>query len=916
MKTFHLLAVLLCLGGGLAAQPVIVPTQTDQITLDNPPLNSADPSDEIQYHVTIPNTGTAPAGNLQLNVVPDPLTTFLPGTFRTSPLAIADGPYAVTGNVGISVSAGNGLKINDYDDDFAGASVTAGTFTTAQGGSITVAADGSFIYTPPPGFTGSDSYIYTLNDGNPVGLPIPVNDMATVTFTVSNRIWFIDNSAAAGDGRLGTPFNSLSAFNAGSAAAGDVVYLEHTGTDYSGVITLQSNERLIGEGHTGGANLANVLPFGLAPFSLTLPNINGSRPVITNGSGNGIALAVNNSVRGVDVGNTTGTDITGSNFGTLTLSEVSLSGTGKALDLTTGTLAASFTSVVTTSSTSAGISLTSVAGTASLGSTSVSNSAGQGIAVNSSAANISFGNTSVSATGGSGVFLNANAGNNSFASLDIMPNTNQRALHATENTGMISSTGGVISSSGAVAVEITKASGDTPLAISLTSVSASGTTDGILLSRTSGAFAVNGTGTTDGSGGTIQNISGRGAGFTNSTGITLMNMTLTNANTTDGGTCGPTDNSGCNAAVYLNNVTNAVLNNVDISGTAQQGINVRETSGFQLLNSTLTNNGAGGQSEEAGLYGINLSGTAHIDNTSISFPSGRCAVIYNTGKTLAMTINGSQFNDTQSSAIGNDGFEMTSFSGAVTDLDITNSSFLRNRITAVQFLTEGTGIGTVDITGCTIDPQAGSGAGVEVVSNGTSQLKFNISNNPVVKARLINVINCFAQSSSLMEGQVSGNTVTSSSGSGSGVRAVASGNANTRIKILNNTISGINNDFGITAAANGGTGRMDATITGNNVTVQNTAGYNIQTIAGASGSTFTNKLCANVANNTVNGTPIGNFQARSVTPSHEFLLQGPGPTAQANWNANGNSVSPPAIVSQSGTGVFTFGATCLLPSYP
>jgi hypothetical protein len=393
-------------------------------------------------------------------------------------------------------------------------------------------------------------------------------------------------------------------------------------------------------------------------------------------------------------------------------------------------------------------------------------------------------------------------------------------------------------------------------------------------------------------------------------------MTFTNANTTDGGTCGQADNSGCNAAIHLNTVTNAVLDNVDISGTAQQGINVRETSGFQLLNSTLTNNGAGGQAEESGLYGNNLFGTALIDNSTISFSAGRCAVIYNTGKTLAMTINGSQFNDTQSSGVGADGFEMTSFSGSVTDLDITNSSFLRDKTNCVQFLTEGTGIGTVDITGSTLDPQAGAGAGVDISSNGTSQLKFNISNNPVVKARLINVINCFAFSNSVMEGQIAGNTLSSYAGSGSGIRAVASANSNVKVKILNNTISGINNDFGITTSASGGTGRMDATITGNNVTVQNTAGFNIQVVAGASGSTFTNKLCANVANNVVNGTPIANYQARSATPSHELLLQGAGLTAQANWNANGNSVSPPATVSQSGSGVFTFGATCLLPSYP
>ncbi|MGB4848755.1 MAG: hypothetical protein WBP41_12595, partial [Saprospiraceae bacterium] len=55
---------------------------------------------------------------------------------------------------------------------------------------------------------------------------------------------------------------------------------------------------------------------------------------------------------------------------------------------------------------------------------------------------------------------------------------------------------------------------------------------------------------------------------------------------------------------------------------------------------------------------------------------------------------------------------------------------------------------------------------------------------------------------------------------------------------------------------------------------------------------------------------------RAATPSHELLIQGPGPSA-TNWNTNGNTpISPPAVVNQSGTGVFTFNQTCLIPANP
>ncbi|MFN8304458.1 MAG: Ig-like domain-containing protein [Saprospiraceae bacterium] len=1004
MKNFLLPgALLFCLFGQLSAQNVPTPTQTDEIIIDNGASGKADPADRIRYKVTIQNTGAANANGVQFNAVPDPRTTFVPGSFRSSPLAVPDA-YTCTGNVGINVPPASGLKANDFDDNIAGATVTAGTFASTQGGSVVISSDGSFTYTPPAGFNGSDMFTYTLNDGNPVGAPVPTTDIGSVTVTVSDLIWFIDNSAAAGDGRLGSPFNSLAAFNAGSTAAAAVVYLEHTGTDYNGVITLQANERLFGEGHTGAANLSGVLPFSLAPNSKPLPNINGSRPVIVNSGGNGIALASNNAVRGVNVGNTTGIDIVGANFGTLTLSEVTLSGTGKALDLTTGTLSATFTSVTSTSSSTQGVYLNGVSGTANLGSTTISGCTTQGILVTGCTANITFGNTTitpgtdgvslqnnssgtrsfgtlsvtngsgvgflhanggglttisgqttitnpggrgidiqsavasngvtfanttVTQSGGTGVYLNVNAGNITFADLDISPDANQRSLYALENSGTITTTDGAFTTTGNIGVEISKTSGATPLSIVLTSVSASGSSNGIILSRTSGSFTVNGTGG-DGTGGVIQNMTARGASFFTATNITLKNMTFTNANTTDAGSgCTSSDNSGCNAAIYLNAVTNATLDNVDIGATTQNGINITETSGFHLLNSTLTNNGAGASSlEEGGIFALNLFGTASISGTNISFPSVRGAAIYNTNKTLTMTVDNSQFNDSQTSSLGADGFEMISYGNSVTDLDVTSCTFLRDKTNAVQFLTENTANCTVDISGCTVDPQAGVGVAFDLASNGTSTLKYHVFNNLNIKGRATTIINCLAQGSSTMEGKVAGNTVTSLGGSGSGIRAVVSGNANGKTIIQNNTVSGISADFGIVVQASGGTGRLDATISGNNVTVNTSATYNINVTAGASSSPFTNIVCANVTNNTVSPAPIGgsmiaNFLARSATSSHQLLLEGSAGPLDLYWNNKGNMPqAPPAnpagtatVIAQGANVIYNMNV-CNLPSYP
>ena len=87
-------------------------------------------------------------------------------------------------------------------------------------------------------------------------------------------------------------------------------------------------------------------------------------------------------------------------------------------------------------------------------------------------------------------------------------------------------------------------------------------------------LTVTGTGTA-GSGGTIQNITNRGASFINAVNISLTDMNFINANTTDGGKLdgvisGNTDE---NAAINLQNVTQVDLTDLVIDGTVQHGIN-------------------------------------------------------------------------------------------------------------------------------------------------------------------------------------------------------------------------------------------------------------------------------------------------------------------------------------------------------
>jgi len=81
-----------------------------------------------------------------------------------------------------NATSGN-LSSNDSDLETSTSNLTytAGTFATTQGGSIVIAANGTFSYTPVADFNGTDTYTYTVCDN---GLPTNQCATATITFTV------------------------------------------------------------------------------------------------------------------------------------------------------------------------------------------------------------------------------------------------------------------------------------------------------------------------------------------------------------------------------------------------------------------------------------------------------------------------------------------------------------------------------------------------------------------------------------------------------------------------------------------------------------------------------------------------------------------------------------------------------------
>ncbi|HSH55005.1 MAG TPA: retention module-containing protein, partial [Methylotenera sp.] len=97
------------------------------------------------------------------------------------------------------------LDANDTDVDGNPLILVAGTFTTAQGGSIIIAADGSYTYTPALNFNGTDSVNYTVTDGS-------LTDIGTLSITVNA----VTDLTAADDSNSGDEDTTISGSVAGN----------------------------------------------------------------------------------------------------------------------------------------------------------------------------------------------------------------------------------------------------------------------------------------------------------------------------------------------------------------------------------------------------------------------------------------------------------------------------------------------------------------------------------------------------------------------------------------------------------------------------------------------------------------------------------------------------------------------------
>lgn len=276
------------------------------------------------------------------------------------------------------------LLANDADVDSAlsvtgvqGAADLTDVATDRPGGTVTVAADGTFVYDPPVGFTGTDGFDYEITGGG-------TTSTATVTIEVADMVWYVDSSAVGpGSGTASDPLPDLAQLTGGGDldSPGETIFL-HAGTVWqtadAPALALENDQRLIGA------------PAGLVVGGATLATPEPGTPLLRSSTGVGIELADGVLVDSVGtfLGSTRG--IRGDGVGNVTLHDVSHDGQAQV-----------------------GIELVNLTGPASLtGTTTVggdTTECGVSIESSSSAAPVTIDDLAVSG-GGCGIRLLDNAG--------------------------------------------------------------------------------------------------------------------------------------------------------------------------------------------------------------------------------------------------------------------------------------------------------------------------------------------------------------------------------------------------------------------------------------------------------------------------------------------------------------------------
>jgi len=229
--------------GDLVAETRTVTIPAGSNSVNFSVANFEDMVTEPNQIYTVSVTGTNGGGYEGLPANPAAINTTIIDDDST-PVA-QDDAYSVNEDTvlnGTSVLLDNGNGVDSDADGDALTVIPAGPFATAQGGTVTVLADGTFTYQPPANYTGPDSFDYTVTDG-------ANTDVGSVTINVVA----VNDPPEAQDKTVTTTEDTTYVFQ-----ASDFDYTDVEG-DTATSITIQSLEQVGSLRYDDGAGFRNVV---------------------------------------------------------------------------------------------------------------------------------------------------------------------------------------------------------------------------------------------------------------------------------------------------------------------------------------------------------------------------------------------------------------------------------------------------------------------------------------------------------------------------------------------------------------------------------------------------------------------------------------------------------------------------------
>ncbi len=571
---------------------------------------------------------------------------------------------------------------------------------STQGGSVALASNGSFVYTPPPGYSGpTDTFTYILTDG------LGLTDSAVVTINLTGIVWYVDDVAVNGDGRSHSPYSSIAAAQAsGQAPAGQTIYV-NPGT-YA-TASPRAGEVLHGAGlalTVSGLNIAA----GVSPL------LNGT-----------MTLANGAQVRGLTVHGGAGTAINATTIGTsASLDTVSISGGATGLDVS-GAGGLTVVGGVFSGVTGAEVSIGGT-GTIAIGA-AITNTAGRAISVQSKTAGSATFSGPIVDNGGTGILLNANTGasvaftgglNLTTGVNDAFTATNGGTVTATQNNTSIVNT--ITTTAGTAVLVTNTAIGSAGL--TFRSINA-GTQSlslgvGIYLDSTgiavgNGGLTVTGTGALQ-SGGQIRRKSGGNGSVTSGVGI------------------------------FLQNTKAPSFSWMELNGFDNSGIVVRNVAGFTLLNSVVRNAGsisgeaplAMGLPNPGGVNALQTGTTATISDSLVTEGYEHNLSFYAQSGTTTLLVNRTTptpgdcqvaFN---SETTGGSGvYALIEGTGTQAAVSIDQCQVRNNRTANITGLAADSATLTLTVAGSEV---VRGGDGILLSTSGDGQLEGSVENNDII----------------------------------------------------------------------------------------------------------------------------------------------------------------------------------------